>query len=358
MNYWLAGTTVLTIALSGCSMWSQDAAEQTEQVANVQTPRVAELEIPAGLKPQRRPSRYDVPMAGQQTDTKQVDIRSPLQVLALATNSRVDEEDKQVRVWFDRTELTGDLSRYTAQGVQQFFAANGIKATEVGSGHWQTDWVPSYQPTGWWLWEGQELTHEARFDIQMAAKPHGREVSLTSQLVEYREQDNVQSLSEIAKHRQEVAFLNRIVDSIASAELVKLRDLKAKQAISTLTLSQQADTGGTVLVSQKPIDLVWTQLESLFEQMSVEVTDMDQSNYHYFIKQKSSGTGFWSSLWGSDDTLVLPLPEGEYQVKLQKQADDTVISWTDKDGKLLDAAVQAQLLSLLQNAARKYELEF
>lgn len=171
MNYWLAGTTVLTIALSGCSMWSQDAAEQTEQVANVQTPRVAELEIPAGLKPQRRPSRYDVPMAGQQTDPKQVDIRSPLQVLALATNSRVDEEDKQVRVWFDRTELTGDLSRYTAQGVQQFFAANGIKATEVGAGHWQTDWVPSYQPTGWWLWEGQELTHEARFDIQMAAKP-------------------------------------------------------------------------------------------------------------------------------------------------------------------------------------------
>ena len=180
MHYWIPGAVAATLLLSGCSLWP--AAEKTA----VNEQRIAELNIPAGLKAPKKPGQYDLPAkVAAGVSPEQMDLRAPMQVLAVATNARVEEEEKEARVWFERTEFTGDLMPYLQNNITSFFSKNTIDATHPQQLQWQTDWVSSYQETGWWLWKGQELTQQSKFNVVLEPRSHGRTIAVQVKLLEH-----------------------------------------------------------------------------------------------------------------------------------------------------------------------------
>lgn len=351
MKNLVIGTAVLSFGLTGCSIWPEAEVPKEPE-------RVAELQIPEGLKAQRRPNQYDIPAASVQGQRpEELDLRAPMQVLAVATNSHVEEDEKDVRVWFERNEYSGELLPFLQKNIADFFVAEKIEAKQIDATHWQTGWVPQYRETGWWLWKGEELVQEGRFEIALEPKTHGRTVGVTSRLLEQRYSDDAAKLTAISQRREEVNFLNRVVDSVATVELAAIKEARAKLPDNTLTRAK-TEQDEQVLLTQQDIDTTWSQMELLLEAVSLEVTDLNQTDYLYYVKYTKEANGFWSSLWGSGADLTLPLTEGnEYQVKLQKATDGTVIHIYDHEGKALDATTLDDIYRVFGVAIRENKLE-
>lgn len=350
MHYWIPGAVAAALMLSGCSLWP---AAETEKV---QSQRIAELKVPEGLKAARRPTQYDLPAkVNGLADPKSLDLRAPMQVLAIATNARVDEEEKEARVWFERTEMTGDLSPYLQNNLHAFLTQNNVKVESKAANRLETGWVQQFTETGMWWWKGNELTQESRFAVTLEPRTHGRSVGVKVDLLETRYTDAGKQLTAIAKRREEVNFLNRYIDHVATVELAAIR--QAQQNKPDLLLSQVVnEQQQPALLTTQSIDIAWSQLELLFEKIGLEVSDLNQSEYVYFLKYEKAEQGFWSRLW-SDSKTDLPLGTGEYQLKLSKTAQGTLMNMTDKDGQPLDQARMDQLYQVFAQAIRQHQLE-
>lgn len=352
MQYWIPGTLVATLFLTGCSMLG---FEKTEQAVDEQ--RIAELQIPQGLATPRKPGQYDLPKqvaAGERGEA--LDLRPPVQILAVATNSSVDEEDKSVRVWFERSEYTGELLPYLQTNLATFFKNNAIEFAGANSLQLTTGWVQQFEETGFWFWKDQALTQQTKFVVTLEPKPHGRTVGISVQLVSVKYEDPEQKLTTVAQRREEAHFLNRLVDHIATVELAAIREAKAKLPDVQLTRAQST-AGAAVLLTKSSIDTAWSQLEVLLEQLSLEVTDLNRTDYLYFVKFTKPESGLWDSIWGNNEAQVLPIAEAEYQVKLLKSEQGTIIQFNDAQGKPLDAATMDAIYPVLVETIRTNKIE-
>lgn len=352
MHYRISGTLVASLLLTSCSMLGLDQKEQV-----VDESRIAELQIPTGLIAPRKPNQYDLPGAVAQGERgESLDLRPPVQILAVATNSSVDEEDKNVRVWFERSEYTGDLMPYLQTNIAEFMKTNEIAIEQQTTTEFKTGWVSQFEQTGFWFWKDQELTQQGQFVVTLEPKPHGRTVGVSVRLMQMKYEDPELKLTTVAQRREEAHFLNRMIDHIATVELAAIREAKAKQPDVQLTRADTAD-GVAVMLTKHPIDKAWSQLEVLFELVSLEVTDLNRTDYRYFVKFNKPDQGFWQGLWGSEAIPELPLAELEYQIELAKSDAGTLIKFNDAEGKPLDAATIDAIFPVFVETIKQNKIE-
>ncbi len=352
MHYWISGSVLATLLLSGCSMWTTPEATTSSEIK-----KINELTIPKGLITPKKPGQFDIPVAvaaGARGDA--VELKAPMQVLAVSTNARVEEDDKEVRVFFERNEFTGDLMPHLKTNLNNFFSQNNIVVSAAGNDSWQTDWISQFEETGWWLWTSQELTQQSKFQVQLEPRVHGRTVALRVAMLQHQYAQADQPITAIAQRREEVHFLNRMIDHLATVEMEKIRAIKAKLPDVMLTRAVN-EKDEAVLLTTQPIDVTWNQLELLFEQVSLTVTDLNRTEYVYYVNFTKPEAGFWGSIWGGDEQPVLPIAEGEYQLHLSKTDKGTAIKWRDKDGKALDQEQVYAIYDVFVAAIRQAKLE-
>lgn len=352
MHYWISGTVFASVLLSGCSSWSS-----AEPSASADVKPIKPLVVPAGLKAPKAPAQFDVPAkvaAGVRGD--EVELKAPMQVLAVSTNAMVEEDEKEVRVFFERNEYTDDLMPFLQEQIKNFFIKHQIENQQPSLQNWQTGWVSEYRETGMWFWKGEELSQQSRFNIVLQPKTHGRTVGVQVSLLEHKFADSDKPISPIAKRREEVHFLNRVIDHVATVELALIREAKAKLPDVMLTRAVN-DKNEAVLLTTQSIDVAWNQLELLFEKLSLEVTDLNRTDYVFYLNFKKPDAGFWDSVWGGDEQPTLPLADGDYQLFLSKTDKGTILKWRDKDGAALDQATIDAIYDVLVTTIRQEKIE-
>lgn len=352
MHYWISGSVLATLLLSGCSLWTTPEPTTATEIKNIN-----ELTMPKGLIAPKKPSQFDIPAsvaAGARGDA--VELKAPMQVLAVSTNARVEEDDKEVRVFFERNEFTGDLMPYLTENLQTFFVQNNITVKDAGNNSWQTDWVSQFEDTGWWFWKSQELTQQSKFLVLLEPKTHGRTAALRVAMQQHQYAQAEQPITAIAQRREEVHFLNRMIDHLATVEMEKIRAAKASLPDVLLTRAVN-EKDEAVLLTTQSIDVTWNQLELLFEQLSLTVTDLNRTEYVYYVNFTKPDAGFWGSIWGGSEKPILPIAEGEYQLHLSKTDKGTAIKWRDKEGTALSQEQVYAIYDVFVAAIREAKLE-
>jgi outer membrane protein assembly factor BamC len=353
VQYWIPASLAASLLISGCSLFPEDTADQAAPEAKP----VAELQVPAGLAAAKRPAQFDIPPTPNAPVTE-AELKSPMQVLALATNSRVEEEEKEARIWFERSEFSGELLPYLKKSLQDFGQEKQIEITQKDQDAlvFETGWVSRFEEEGFWLWKNMVEKEQSRFLVVFEPKSHGRSVGVRVQLLQHRFIDKDAKLSAIAQKREEVYFLNRFVDKVATVELAQIRQKKAQSRQITLTTGFDAEGNAAMLTGQS-IDLAWSQLELMFEQNGFLVNDLDRTKYTFFLTYQQPETGFWDSLWGSKETIAVPLTPGDYQLVLTKAEVGTSLSWRNSAGKVLSADQITALHQTLVQIIRKDNIE-
>ncbi len=330
MQYWVKCSVFASVMLSGCSLF-QSAPQQSAEQSRVQS-----LSVPAGLQKPSQPGEFDIPDTS--AEAVAADTRSPILILATAASSRVEEGERENRVWFDRTESTGDLVPFLQAMLQAQFAEQKVELTAQDEQAlvYHTGWISRANETGFWFWSSVEKSEQARFKIAIEPKSHGRSASILVTMLEHQYFIQSGSLNPNDIKRQEVALLNQLIDRIGKEEIVLALKNKAKAADVALEPGMDAN-GNPALVTTQTIDVTWSQLEALFSELDLTVTDRNRSTFTYYLNYEKTSPGFWSKLWGSTTKPVLPVAPGEYQLVLSRSSNLTAISLRDKDGQLLDA---------------------
>ncbi len=355
MQYGIPASVLASLLLTGCSLLP-DWSAQNSSASQAQS--VTELKVPAGLSVAKKPSQYDIP-AVPNAPVSDAELKSPMQVLALATNSRVEEEEKEARIWFERSEFTGELLPYLQKSIQTFATEKNIdiKQKDDQGLVFESGWVTRSEEEGWWWWKQMVEKEQSRFLLVLEPKSHGRSIGVRSQLLEHRYlDDESRQLTPIAQKREEVYFLNRYIDQVATIELAQIKLKKSQLAKVNLTTGFDAD-GNAVMLTSQNIDQTWSQLEMLFEQNGFAVTDLNRTSYTYYLSYKQPETGFWDSLWGAEEAMQLPLAEADYQLVLKKHELGTALSWRDSEGKVLSAELVNSLHQALLPMIKKAGLE-
>tara|TARA_R110002126_G_scaffold15185_27_gene62630 strand:+ start:988 stop:2013 length:1026 start_codon:yes stop_codon:yes gene_type:complete len=340
----------MTMLLSGCAVFQaeQDTATQRQQVS---------LDIPAELNQPRKPGKYDIPEISA-TATAVAD-KSPVLVLATASSSRItDEAETLARVMFERNDLTGDLVPFLTSQVSNFLAGENINYTMADTDplRFETDWIKNYKVEGFWFWQDATQIDEARYAINIEPRPHGRTAIVTVSLLEHRFFNQQHQLSKAQARDNEVELLNGLINQVAVAEIetaIANRDRETEVSLEPGINS----AGEPALITEQVIDVTWSQLEPVFEQLNFSVNDIDRSVYTYYVSYSKPSRGIWSSIMGGEPPPVLPLVDGDYQVVLQRSGDGTAINLLSKDGQPLDASTIAAAYDPFVAAIRAAKVE-
>ncbi|MDX1538670.1 outer membrane protein assembly factor BamC [Arsukibacterium sp.] len=335
MHYWKKSCITLSLAtvlLSGCSVFNDepDSRVQRQQV---------NLEIPADLATPRQPGKYDIPSTEGRSN--EVAEKSPVLVLATASSSRItDEAEKLARVMFERNDLTGDLVPFLQAQIVNYFSAQDIDITPTDSDNlsFETGWIKRYRTEGFWFWQDQKQLDEARYTITIEPKPHGRTAIVKVSLQEHRYFDQQAQLTKAAARDQEVTLLNGLINQVAVAEIetaVANRDKVPEVGLEPALNS----AGEPAFITPQSIDVTWSQLEPVFEQLNFTVNDINRSAFTYYVSYSKPSRGMWSAMMGREPPPVLPIADSDYQIVLQRSADGTVINLLSKEGKPLAADV-------------------
>ena len=352
MPHWVKGSVFASVLLTGCSLFS---AEQAESPQEGEVNKGVVLKVPAGLAQPAKPGRYDIPSSvAKHTEA---DTRSPALVLATASSSRVEEGDKAVRVWFDRNDLTGELLPFLNRMLHAQFAEQGVELTEDAAGlSYTTGWISRSQESGFWFWTSDEQQEQARYRINLEPRPHGRSASMTVTMLEHQYFVEQAKLQNSDVRRQEIALLNQIIDRIGKEEIVIALANKAKAPDVSLEPGLDAQ-GNPALLTTQNIDVTWSQLEALFNQLNLTVTDRNRSVFTYYLSYEKPETGLWSRLWGADPMPVLPVAEGEYQLVLSRASEQTVLSLRNQAGEHLSPETILALHQPFVEAIRLAKIE-
>ncbi|WNO60804.1 outer membrane protein assembly factor BamC [Rheinheimera sp. MMS21-TC3] len=352
MHYLAKSGLALVLCLNGCSVLSV-GQQQDRNASKV----AAELKIPTGLQQPAKPGQFDIPTT--KATVSHVSEKPPVLVLATAASSRVEEGEKQAKVRFDRTDVSGDLVDFLQRMIQVKFAEQNIALTAVDDENliFTTDWISSYQEDGFWLWSSTNLVDRARFTIILDPKPHGRSANLSVKMLEYEYFNTKAKLTANDSHREETALLNSIIDRIGKEEIV-LAQLN-RNKVPEVNLEPGLDgAGNAVLITPQKIDITWSQLETLFEALNLEVTDRDRSKHTYFLRYIKPTAGLWSTFWGSKTLAELPLSDNEeYQLVLAKYNTGTAITLNDKAGNALSPEMILSIYQPFVEAIQKTKVE-
>ncbi|MCB5227488.1 outer membrane protein assembly factor BamC [Alishewanella sp. 16-MA] len=349
MQKWANGIIAVSVLVSGCSVFDKTPTESTEL-------KKVNLQIPAGMATPNQPAIYDIP-ANQPVQTaskEQISKRSPTLVLATATSSRLEEEEKLARVWFERNDLTGELTPFVTEQLQAFFQQQAIELNQTDDAglRYETGWIKRSETSGFLFWKSEDAVDQVRFQIELAPRPHGRSLSMTVTLLEHQYFVPGEQLNAVQIKANEVNLLNRVINQVAVTEVAKARDLRAQ--VTEVSLAPGIDkAGNAALITEQPLDVTWSQLELLFNDLNLSVTDFDRSVYTYYLNYTKPERGFWRTITLRDAPLQLPIENGDYRIVLSRLANNhTAIAWLDKTGEPLSADIVNSIYEPMVTAIR------
>ena len=328
MQHWVKCSVLASVMLSGCSL----VQSTNEQV--VEQRRIETIQVPESLDRPGQPGEFDIPVTNAAVSA--TDTRSPALVLATAASSRVEEGERASRVWFDRNDITGDLVPFLQRMLQTQFSEQGVELTAQDEQGliYHTGWINRSEDTGFWFWSATQQTEQARFKVEIAPRTHGRSASVSVEMLEHQYFVEQAKLQNSDVRRQEIALLNQIIDRIGKEEIVIALANKAKAPDVSLEPGLDAQ-GKPALLTTQNIDVTWSQLETLFNQLNLTVTDRNRSAFTYYLSYEKPEAGFWSRLWGADPMPVLPVAAGEYQLVLSRVSEQTALSLRNEAGEHL-----------------------
>lgn len=327
--------------LSGCSSFAErnqasgsfDYLEQTQQ-----TPFM----IPAPLTPIETNDEYQIPMVGSLSNQglvgKSLDIRAPSLVMPVADDSLVSEDNQRVEVIFESFKNSRDFQADLWTKLTTFVSDKGYGVSLSREGSSLTTRAIKADPyfqLVFGLEDDQPLTQQYAFSLKV--EPQGHKAILGVSLLKHQESGDDIVLNQFAKRRYEARMLNLMLSHVyQQAQLAKLasRELSIKGMAMELGFDHEQNTAYIINAGFEP---TWEKLARVLPTLGFKVEDRDKTLGTYFVEFDEADSGFWSSLFSTNEVEPLALAQENYQVKLEKSGVRSILTIIDKTGDKLSA---------------------
>lgn len=295
------GVSLLTVAiLAACSSTRDVADGNFDYLGLEKTPEISETE---DLYLRRADYKYKVPELSENSPAllgKAVNIRPPLQVIAAAPGSRIEEGKSESIIYFDAVEGVTNLKQsiweHTLRTLDELDAPY---ETDVNTGR---IYLPRFEHLIRQERQGgisrlfnkkyTKTTSEQALEVQLNVASHGRSADLSIHVIEptYFVNGVQQSLPMGFERRFEVDLINQI--SIAMERSFRTdRSLFVNQVVEVAL--GESGNGNPAYVLETDFQSIWVLLPNVFETLEFTIEDLNQAEGLYYTYYEPYGKKRW-----------------------------------------------------------------
>ncbi|NVJ50221.1 MAG: outer membrane protein assembly factor BamC [Gammaproteobacteria bacterium] len=347
----LLSVVVLAVSftLSGCSwLYGENALIHDSSNDYKKTQQTPPLKMPEGLNNAAIQDELVVPPISNQQGSTQDLTKPPLQLLSVGQGMRQNRAAQTPSIFW----MTSEANAH--QALKDYFAHEEIEFKELASGI-ETGWINESNEAWWRSLFGTDLPRfvRSRFQINIGPGQQLGEVAVTVKALGLESQpyDEEKWVVMEPTERSSTEFLNSFIGYVdyldRLGEAKRLRELN--QGFS-VTLGQN-ESRNAALVAEAKYEVVWLKTPEVLAPFGFTLNDKDISRSTYFFEFEANSPGFFASLIGDDEGVVLELPKGPYQVIIGgKNSGPVTISFIGSDGEPLSDARMAQVFPHLAEA--------
>jgi len=350
-RYSVLACAILVSACSGADTRRQ-ANQDFEYLKQTIQP---ELVIAQGLDTPLYTQRYNVPELAEGTENNPVgaavDVRSPVQILALSPLVRVEEGSENVTVWFNSRSSQEDISAQVWTLLANFLADKKVAITKLDETNHilETDWLINHDTFDEFK-EVSEYELKQRYKFTLLTAKSKRTVGLQVDLIDHEERlegtkvDN--NLSKGDSRRFAVQMLNLLNIYYEVDRIEGHNKETAEQKASELKIDF-VDQQHPVITLNIPFDDAWKLLPRVLGKVGMLVEDEDKLAATMLVSFDEQSDKFWA------DNKITPvtLAEDDYRIQVGEIKGHTSIAFFGEDKQPLSAETMSQLFISLKDAA-------
>jgi len=352
MNRRIFYFSLLSLAVTGCGSVNNKTANGNFEYAKKQEAK--KIVIPDNLDNPNEVKDFFIAndINHQGPIGENVDVRAPSLVLPVASSSRIVPGTKTAKIWFDQVLEESDLNSFIQDALKEQLASDNVALTAVDSSKnvFESEWYHSEDVSGYWFFESVESSESLKFRFLFEAKPHGRSVALTVELIDYMRTDQSgasKTMDIIDKERAEMSMLNEIVAQVDFKYRLKQREnrlMRANQKFVTIGENVEAEPA---YIAEIDIEMLWSNMPLFFADYGFEITDLNESKKIYFVDFVKPDNSLWSVIWGND-VPVIDVENAKYQFVLADLDGKTSITIYDGNGNVLPAETLERIFPVME----------
>ncbi|MGC6387668.1 outer membrane protein assembly factor BamC [Ewingella sp. S1.OA.A_B6] len=325
----------LIMLLAACSTDQRYKRQVSGDEAYLDAPPVSELKAPAGMILPLQNGTYEIPRGALKGSVgKQLDIRPPMQPLALLNGSRTQFTGDSGTVLLENTPQNRDLWNNVVKAVQQnnFKIASRDDAKQTLS----TDMVD-------WNRADEDFQYQGRYQISVQQQSY--QLALTVKTLELKQQDKVVTApAEIQRYNSQM--LNSITASLDKVQQDTQASLDNRKAGEIDVQSGADDTGLAVLIVRATYGVVWDRLPNALAKAGMKVTDSSRPLGTMSVTYSPLNDSAWDTLGAKDPGLA----SGDYKLQVGDLDNRSSLQFLDPKGHALSQSQNDAMVAVMQAA--------
>ncbi|MDX7992416.1 outer membrane protein assembly factor BamC [Xenorhabdus littoralis] len=327
----LAGLS-LVVFLAACSSDQRYKRQVSGDESYLETPPLKTLNIPEGMILPLQNGEYTISSA---TSTgaigKELDIRPPLQALALLTGSRVENSAQSSKLLLEKTpeysnlwsQVTNLLTKNNYQVSQKDDAAKTLT----------TDWIT-------WSRADENIPYQGRYRISVAQQDYQTVLSVSSDGLKHGEKE-IKDPAEI--QRYSVLMLNELASGLSQQQEAESQN-SAKDSGALIVQSGSDNTGLPQIIVRAPYNVIWNRLPYALESFGMQVTDRTRSTGAIAVTYKGLSSSNWKALGVEEPSIS----EGNYKLQVGDLDNRSSLQFISEKGKPLTQSENDQMVAVLE----------
>ncbi|MGP1925116.1 MAG: outer membrane protein assembly factor BamC [Arsenophonus sp. NEOnobi-MAG3] len=328
----LAGLS-LTVFLVACTTNQRYKRQISGDESYLNTPPLKILTIPQGISLPLQNGEYDIPSANQNGAVgKSLDIRPPIQILSLLTDTHTENSLTVSRLFLSNTAE----NRAIWPQINAIFQQKMIKVRQKNDPDQSliTDWIT-------WPQRDEDIPIQTRQKTQLDRQNNQIIITVTNEGIKQGEK-NITDPVKIQRYN--ILMLNELIDSIN-----KLRNNRSSSGsedrYSIIDVQTASDsTGLPKIIVRAPYNIVWDKLPSVLERIGIQISDRSRSmgliNLTY--------NGISDSDWQAIGLNNLTMAKGDYKLQVGDMNNCSSLQFMARKGIILTQKQNDEMVAVLK----------
>ncbi|MDC9593236.1 outer membrane protein assembly factor BamC [Xenorhabdus sp. IM139775] len=322
----------LVVLLAACSSDQRYKRQVSGDQSYLDAPPLKVLNIPAGMILPLQNGEYNIPAtASTGAVGKDLDIRPPVQALALLTGSRVENSANSSKLLLENTP---EYSKLWSQ-VNNLLAEKGYKVSHK-------DDAAQTLTTDWIIWQraDENVPYQGRYRVSVTDQDYQIALSVSNEGLKHGEKVIT---NPVDIQRYNVIMLNKLASGLSLQQ--EAASLSSAKNSGALTVQSGSDnTGLPQIIVRAPYNIVWSRLPHALENIGMNVTDRTRSTGAIEVTYQGRNPSDWEAL----GVEAPPLSEKNYKLQVGDLDNRSSLQFISEKGKPLTQSENDQMVSVLE----------
>ncbi|EKN3346322.1 outer membrane protein assembly factor BamC [Yersinia ruckeri] len=325
----------LVMLLAACSTDQRYKRQVSGDESYLDAPALKPLNAPAGMILPLQNGDFDIrDVKTNGSVGKALDIRPPVQPLALLSGSRTEYTSDTSKLLLESSPQNRNLWTQVTRVIQEKNLP--IASRQDANQTLTTDWIK-------WSRADEDVQFEGRYQVSVIEQ--GYQLALVVKSLELQQAGKpVTEYSAIQRYNG--AMLNTIIYGLDKIRTDSENNQAARKVGSLDVQSGSDDTGLPNLIVRAPYATLWERLPAALEKMGMKVTDRSRPQGTVAVTYKSMSSNSWDALGAKDPELK----EGDYKLQVGDLDNRSSMQFIDPKGHTLTQSQNDALVAVLQAA--------